>query len=212
MPQAGKSRRVVVTGATGDTGLATCVALQRAGHTVVAVGSDAGRLASVTASVRLVCDLTDPDATSGLAARVRAEAGPADALVHLVGGWRGGHDADDWNWLEPRVLTSLRLASLAFADDLAASPAGRLITIGSVAQSSPTWSGANYSVLKAAASAWVTAVASGWRKAGTAAAVELVVRSIGDGGTPVETIAAKVLDILEADATVNGTRVDLAGA
>ena len=200
----------VVTGATGDAGRATSAALLDAGHTVVAVGSDAGRLETVAASVRLVCDLTDPQATAQLAFRIRSEAGPAEALIHLVGGWRGGHENDDWEWLEPRVLTSLRLASIALADDLAAAPTGRLITIGSVAEMKPTWGGANYAVLKAAASAWVGAVASGWRKAGTAAAVELVVQSIGDDGTTPQTIAAKVLEILAADATtVNGSRIDL---
>ncbi|HEX4444996.1 MAG TPA: SDR family NAD(P)-dependent oxidoreductase [Galbitalea sp.] len=200
----------VVTGATGDAGRATSTALIDAGHTVVAVGSDAGRLETVAASLRLVCDLTDPRATTELASRVRAEAGGAEALIHLVGGWRGGHESDDWDWLEPRVLTSLRLATVAFADDLAAAPAGRLITIGSVAETKPTWGGANYSVLKAAAGAWVSAVASGWRRAGTAAAVELIVRSIGDDGTSPQTIAAKILEILAADATtVNGSHIDL---
>ena len=201
---------VVVTGAAGDAGRAVCAALLEAGHTVVAVGSNEGRLMEVAASVRLACDLTDPAATRGLAAHVRDQAGPADALVHLVGGWRAGNGDDDWSWLEPRILTTLRLTTLALMDDLTASSAGRLVTIGSTSEAKPTWGGANYATLKLAASAWVSAVASGWRKAGTGAAVELLVQSIGTEGTPVETIAARIVGVLDGPAAeLNGARVDL---
>jgi 3-oxoacyl-[acyl-carrier protein] reductase len=201
---------IVVTGATGDTGRAVCATLTAAGFTTCAVGSDLGRLDGVTASSRFVCDLTDAAATLDLAARVRAEVGPVDGLVHLVGGWRAGHETEDWDWLEPRLLTTLRLATLAFHDDLTASPVGRLVAIGSTSASTPTWSGANYAVLKTAADAWVASVASGWRKAGTAAAVTLVVSSIGRTGTPVDALAARVASLWaeRADA-LNGARIDL---
>jgi NAD(P)-dependent dehydrogenase (short-subunit alcohol dehydrogenase family) len=201
---------VVVTGATGDTGRAACGALLAAGHTVVAVGSDAGRLETVDASHRLVCDLTDLAATRDLANRVRTEVGAVDGLVHLVGGWRAGHGAEDWDWLEPRIVTTLRLATLAFHDDLTASAAGRLVTIGSTSAAKPTWGGANYATLKTAADAWVAGVASGWRKAGTAAAVTLVVSSLGGDGTPVAHIASRIATLWAEDAAdLNGARLDL---
>jgi 3-oxoacyl-[acyl-carrier protein] reductase len=201
---------VVVTGATGEAGRAISAMLTSAGATVVAVGSDAGRLDSVAASSRFVCDLTDGPATLQLAARVRTQVGPIDGLVHLVGGWRGGHEPDDWDWLEPRVLTTLRLTTLAFRDDLTAAPAGRLVTIGSTSAVKPTWSGANYATLKTAADAWVASIASGWRKAGTAAAVTLMVSSIGGTGTPVETLAARVATLWDEGAdTLNGAHLDL---
>lgn len=203
-------RTIVVTGATGELGTATCSALLEAGHTVIAVGSDVLRLADVPASWRFVGDLTSAVDTTELAAQVRLHSGPADALIHLVGGWRAGHDTDDWNWLEPRILTSLRLTTLALMDDLTASPAGRVVTIGSTAAAKPTWSGANYSTLKTAASAWVGSVASGWRKAGTGAAVEFLVRSIGGDGTPVDLIADRILGVIGGDpAELNGSRIDL---
>ena len=201
---------VVVTGATGDAGQAICATLTAAGVTVVAVGSDAARLEPVTASARYVCDLTDAAATQALATRVRDEIGRTDGLVHLVGGWRAGHETADWDWMEPRLLTTLRLTTLAFHDDLTAVPAGRLVTIGSTSAVKPTWSGANYATLKTAADAWVAAIASGWRKAGTAAAVTLLVSSIGDDGTPVETLATRVASLWDEDAALlNGARVDL---
>jgi NAD(P)-dependent dehydrogenase (short-subunit alcohol dehydrogenase family) len=201
---------VVVTGATGDAGRAICTTLMAAGVTVAAVGSDVGRLETVTASVRLVCDLTDAAATRDLAAHVRDETGPVDGLVHLVGGWRAGHETEDWDWLEPRLLTTLRLTTLAFHDDLTAAPAGRLVTIGSTSAAKPTWGGANYATLKTAADAWVSAIASGWRKAGTAAAVTLLVSSIGGDGTSAETLAARVATLWDEGVDIlNGAHLDL---
>jgi 3-oxoacyl-[acyl-carrier protein] reductase len=202
---------VVVTGATGDAGRAICTNLTAAGMTVAAVGSDLGRLETVTASVRLVCDLTDAAASRDLATRVRDEVGPVDGLVHLVGGWRAGHEAEDWDWLEPRLLTTLRLTTLAFHDDLTAAPAGRLVTIGSTSAAKPTWGGANYATLKTAADAWVASIASGWRKAGTAAAVTLLVSSIGGDGTSADTLAARVVTLWDEGADIlNGAHLDLA--
>jgi 3-oxoacyl-[acyl-carrier protein] reductase len=207
-----KAGTVVVTGATGDAGRAICATLTASGVSVVAVGSDLGRLEGVAASSRFVCDLTDAAATLELATRVRAKIGQVDGLVHLVGGWRAGHEADDWDWLEPRVLTTLRLTTLAFHDDLTAAPAGRLVTIGSTSAAKPTWSGANYATLKTAADAWMASIASGWRKAGTAAAVTLMVSSIGGDGTPVADLAARVATLWDESADIlNGAHLDLTG-
>ena len=203
-------RTIVVTGATGVAGRAVTSALSEAGHTVVAVGSNAERLASITANAHYVCDLTDVAAAAALGPRVREEVGPVDGLVHLVGGWRSGHDAEGWDWLEPRLVTSLRLATLAFHDDLSASSAGRLVVVGSMSAAKPTWSGANYAVLKTTGDAWVAAVASGWRKAGMTAAVTLLVKSIGADGTSPERIAEAILPLWDAPAAdFNGVKVDL---
>lgn len=204
-------RVIVVTGATGDAGHAVTEALAAAGNTVVAIGSNAERLTAVTANAHYVCDLTDAEAVTALAHRIGEEVGPVDGLVHLVGGWRAGHDNDDWDWLEPRLLTTLRLVTLAFHDDLTASSAGRLVVIGSASAEKPAWGGANYATLKTAADAWVAAVASGWRKAATAAAVTLVVRSLGGDGTPVAGLAAAIVPLWDgAAAELNGAHIDLA--
>jgi 3-oxoacyl-[acyl-carrier protein] reductase len=177
---------------------------------VVAVGSNAERLSAVTANAHFVCDVTDAAAVADLGTRVRDEVAPVDGVVHLVGGWRGGNDPEGWDWLEPRLLTSLRLVTLAFRDDLTASSAGRLVIVGSTSAAKPTWSGANYSVLKAAEEAWMSAVASGWRKAGTAAAVTLAVQSVGGDGTSVDRLAGAILPLWSTDAAeLNGSRLDL---
>ncbi|MCU1406517.1 MAG: alcohol dehydrogenase [Glaciihabitans sp.] len=206
-------RIVLVAGATGSAGTATVAALRASGATVVAVGSNAQRLGDVAADASYVCDLTDFAAVTELAARVRSEVGPVDGLIHVVGGWRGGQSDSDWQFLESRILTTLRSTSIAFRDDLTASPAGRLAIVSSPAAESPTWSNANYATAKAAAEAWVAALASGWAKAGTAAAVTYVVRSIGDGDgeTPAGVLAGCMVDLWGAPAhELNGSRVVVA--
>jgi NAD(P)-dependent dehydrogenase (short-subunit alcohol dehydrogenase family) len=141
---------------------------------------------------------------------VRAEVGPVDGLVHLVGGWRGGQADADFDWLERRILTTLRHTTLAFRDDLSASPAGRFAIVGSSSATKPSWSNANYATVKSAADAWVAALASGWRKGGTAAAVTLVVDSIGDGGTSPAALADAVASLWSRPpAELNGSHLDL---
>ena len=81
---------VVVTGATGAVGRATCARLRDRGDTVVAVGTDGERLETVAASGRLVADLTDPQAARRLAAEVVAAHRRVDVVLHLVGGWKPG--------------------------------------------------------------------------------------------------------------------------
>ena len=96
--------RVLIAGASSALGIASAAALESAGHDVIAVGSDAGRLDAVPARSREVCDLTDATQVQALATRV----GPLDGLLHLVGGWRGGgglagQSDDDWRWLNSNV-------------------------------------------------------------------------------------------------------------
>ncbi|BDZ49425.1 oxidoreductase [Frondihabitans sucicola] len=201
---------IVVTGATGDAGRAVCRTLLSAGHLVVAVGTNADRLASVDASSRHVVELTSTEETLALAAAVRAEFGPADGVVHLVGGWRGGQAEADFDWLESRILRTLRQVTLAFHDDLGSAEHGRLVAIGSSTAAEPTWSNANYATVKTAADAWVRAVASGWRKAGRAAAVTVVVKAIGGDGTSPDTLADAILPLWSQPAAeLNGARIDL---
>jgi NAD(P)-dependent dehydrogenase (short-subunit alcohol dehydrogenase family) len=203
-------RVVVVTGATGGAGRAVCVRLQRDGFLVAAVGRDAERLAEVAANSRHVHDVGDLAAARALADAVRADHGRIDGVVHLVGGWRGGAEPDDWDWLEPRLLDSLRNVTLAFRDDLTAADAGRFVIIGSASAASPTWTNANYATLKAAGEGWMSALASGWRKAGTAAAVTLVVTSLGGDGTPLDTVADVIADLWDQPAAqLNGSRIPL---
>jgi 3-oxoacyl-[acyl-carrier protein] reductase len=179
-------RVVVVAGASSASGRAVAGALTAAGARVVAVGSDADRLGEVDAARREVCDLRDFGAVLELAGRIRGEEGAIDGLVHLVGGWRGGNGLagqtdEDWDFLHERILTTLRNTTRAFADDLAASDAGRLAIVSSTAAQRPYPGGANYATAKLAAETWVRAVDRGFSKSGSAARSTIFVVSTLNG-------------------------------
>jgi NADP-dependent 3-hydroxy acid dehydrogenase YdfG len=130
----------------------------------------------------MVCDLTDQAAVAALAARIRAEHGPVDGVIHLVGGWRGGgglagQTEDDYRALEGS-LTALRHVSRAFYDDLSASEASRLAIVSSTAVTRPLAGGANYAAIKAASEAWARAVAQGFAKDARDAGRELAAASV----------------------------------
>ncbi|PRY68067.1 short subunit dehydrogenase [Glaciihabitans tibetensis] len=207
-------RIVVIAGASSAAGRAAASALSARGERVVAVGSNADRLRDVAAAAHYVCDLSRAEDVHALANQIRSEVGAPDGLVHLVGGWRAGQDEEGWLWLERQLVTTLRNTTLAFRDDLTASPAGRLAVVSATAVDSPTWSNANYATAKTAAEAWVAAIGSGWAKANTAAAVRFVVRSIGDGdgATSVTTLADAIAGLWDAPAyDLNRARVYLTG-
>lgn len=227
----------VVTGATGATGRATCAALVAAGHPVAAVDLNADGLAEISAAAAEQshdaaltthpCDLTDAAATRAAVDDIRAAHGRIDALVHLVGGWRGGKSFtestdDDWTLLRSLLIDTLRNTTLALHDDLTGSDAGRVVVITAASVEKPTAGNANYAAAKAAGEAWILALADSFRSsqsgleesptAQKAAAVTGVVNYIGTGRTATtpEQLASGIRELIEGDAaTLNGARVDL---
>ncbi len=209
-PDGAAGRTVVVAGAGGVGGRAVCAALSRAGAHVVALGSRAETLADVEAAETAVLDLADPAAVTAWAEELRSRRPSIDGVLHLVGGWRGGSALDDFDWLERRVLTTLRVLSRELRDDLAASTAGRFAIVSSASVARPTWGMANYVTLKAAAETWVQAMATTWRtKEVPAAAVTFVVGSLDEIGV-VENLAAASAGLwsLPTD-ELNGALIDL---
>ena len=231
-------RVVVVTGATGATGRATCAAVLTRGEQVVAVGRDAASLESLRveldgalgdgalgdgAAARLdtrVCDLLDGDAVQALARDVVADHGHVDALFHLVGGWRGGDrftdsTDDDWRWLSGNLVDTLRHTTLALHDHLLASGRGRVAIVSAAAAQAPTAGNAAYASAKAAAETWLGALADSFGSDGAtpgSAAVVGVVRWIGTGRTATSpaTIAEWLTGLLDGDpSALNGARVEL---
>lgn len=220
------SKLVLLAGATSASGIASATALVDAGARVLAVGSNQDRLDERLpfAHARYECDLRDFAAVKQLALQVHEEHGSIDALIHLVGGWRGGKSItgqsdEDWEFLHHSVLTTLRNTSRAFVDDLVSSPAGRLAIVSAEAVLNPTPSNANYGAIKAAAEHWVNAIARLFAKqAENAAAVSWVVKALSDkspeeapsGHTPVQFLAQAAVDLLEQDAgEFNGARIAL---
>ena len=206
-------RTVVVAGAGGIGGRAVCAALTGAGAYVVAVGSRAESLAEVQAAETAVVDLADPAAVAMWAAELRERRPSIDGLLHLVGGWRGGSAHDDFEWLERRVLTTLRVASRELRDDLGASSAGRVAIVSSAPVAAPKWGMANYVTLKAAAEMWMQALASGWRtKELPAAAVTFVVGALDKQGAVDDLAAACAALWSVGHEQLNGAIVELAAA
>jgi 3-oxoacyl-[acyl-carrier protein] reductase len=200
-------RIVLLAGATSAAGLAVSRTLAVTGARVIAVGSDAERVRTLTDqvpdAVGYVCDLAQFDDVARLGERVHAEQGRIDGLIHLVGGWRGGgglagQTDEDWEFLHSRVLATLRNTTRVFVDDLHASDAGRLAIVSTTTLDKPMPGGANYAAAKAAAETWVRAIANGFAKSAPAASATIfVVRSL-DGLEP--QLAAEVAALWDGDA------------
>ena len=226
-------RVVVVTGAAGSAGAATTRALRSAGATVIAVGHSPERLTALAASIpgisTEVADLSDPAAAAQLAARVRERHGRVDGLAHLVGGYRGGdgftsNSEEDWRFLSSSLIDTLRHVTLSFHDDLVRSPAGRVVIVSARAAASPTAGSANYASAKAAAEAWMLALADSFRAtAPDCAATILVIKALVDermraqaphrrfpGFTDVDDLAARIVGLWSMDVQAcNGARIAL---
>ena len=144
-------RNVLVTGGSGASGIAVARALRAAGHRVFTVGSDQARIDAAAQEAGdgvtpLVCDLARIDEVRQLRQRVTAAAGTVDAVIHLVGGWRGAKGIPDqtdvdWDFLETGAITTLRNVSRVFFEDIASSPRGRFAMVSSTALEQPTAAG-----------------------------------------------------------------------
>ncbi|MER7073102.1 SDR family NAD(P)-dependent oxidoreductase [Terrabacter sp. NPDC000476] len=228
----GASRVVVVTGATGATGRATCAALLGQGHRVVAVGRDESSLGALGDELvggdasraelldTRVCDLRDGDAVRALADDVVAACGRVDALFHLVGGWAGTDrftDSTDEQWreLSGNLVDTLRHTTIALHDALLASGRGRVAIVSAAAAGAPTAGNAAYASAKAAAETWLRALADSFAAAEAtpgSAAVTGVVKWIGSGRTATTpaALADWLVGLLDTDAAeLNGRRVEL---
>lgn len=203
---------LVVAGSSSASGIAMAQRFTSDGWTVVALGSDAGRLQSVTAADRIEVDLRDAAATAKVADDILARWGRIDGLVHLVGHWSPGHDEDTFAKLIETNVTTLRNSSLAFRDGLLAGGNGRLVMVSSTVVDTPTWRDANYATSKAAAETWMRSYSRSWAREATAAAVILRVKFLGEGrgGTPVSVLADSIAGLWGRPvAELNGRTIDL---
>ncbi|WP_309128383.1 SDR family NAD(P)-dependent oxidoreductase [Microbacterium sp.] len=198
-------RTVLLAGATSAAGLAIAQALIGAGARVIASGRSAERLEPLTdaGAQAVIADATSLSAMTALGERM----GAVDAVIPLVGGWRGGgglaaqSDAD-LDALLP-AFQAVRATSRAFDAAIRASDAGRFAIVSSTVVTRPLAGGANYASVKAASEAWARAVAQGYAKAARDAATPLRAASVilrAKGALEPATLARAVVGLWDAPA------------
>ncbi|WP_309105521.1 SDR family oxidoreductase [Arthrobacter sp.] len=235
--KSGRTLNVLVTGGSGASGVATAMALRRAGFRVLTVGSDKQRIVAAAAQAGegvtpLVCDLANLAEVQALHSDVTTAHGGIDGVIHLVGGWRGANGIttqtdEDWDFLERNAVTTLRNVSRVFYNDLSASDTGRFAMVSSTAVTSPTAATANYVAAKAAAEVWTMAMAQGFEtdkdenEGLRSAAVVFVVKAFVDdamrekaperkfpGFTDVRDLGAAAVDLFQTNAhELNGQKL-----
>ena len=141
-----------------------------------------------------------------------------DALVHLVGGWRGGNlvddtPAEDLELLEDLLIRTVQNTTRAFAPKLREA-GGRFVLVSSKQAQDPDAKNAAYAASKAYAEAWTLALAKDLGEHGGTANI-VVVNAIGDDKpsfTPASHLAAGIADLLSGEgARMNGQRLSLHG-
>jgi NAD(P)-dependent dehydrogenase (short-subunit alcohol dehydrogenase family) len=180
------NRVIAIAGVAGGLGPVVAETLAGAGATIAAadvsrekadeVGSDLG-LPAERWDGRGV-DLLDEEAARDWCAALLERFGRVDALLHLVGGWRGGEPLAseplaDWDLLHDLLIRTVQHTTRAFHDALLASEHGRFVLVSSKQAQAPTSTNAAYAAAKAAAEAWTLALADGFE--GTSATANIIV-------------------------------------
>jgi NAD(P)-dependent dehydrogenase (short-subunit alcohol dehydrogenase family) len=161
---------IVVAGAGGSLGPYVARRLAETGEALCCCDADASRLEGLPGEHHAV-DLLDEAAT-------REWAGSLDgvtAVVHLVGGWRGGQPLpeaplEDWALLHDLLIRTVQHTTRAFAPALKdAGDKGRFVLVSSPQADRPTSTNAAYGAAKAAAEAWTLAFADDLAESGATA-------------------------------------------
>jgi NAD(P)-dependent dehydrogenase (short-subunit alcohol dehydrogenase family) len=150
---------VAIAGAGGGLGPHVAKAMVDAGHDVCGCDRAELDLDIDTVAVDLLAGGADE-----WAAHVKERFGGCDALVHLVGGWKGGKGIEEFppedaDWLYDLLVRTVMNTSRAFMPMLKASGRGRFLLVSSPQADAPDATNAAYGATKAAAEAWTLAVA-----------------------------------------------------
>jgi NAD(P)-dependent dehydrogenase (short-subunit alcohol dehydrogenase family) len=177
---------VAIAGASGGLGPSVAKRLAAGGATIAGVDRSQEHLDALRAELDLpddrldarVVDLLEEQAARDWAAALRERFGGVDALLHLVGGWRGGQPLaeaplSDYEWLHDLLVRTVQHTTRAFHDALAASEHGRFVLVSSSQAQSPEGTNAAYAAAKAAAESWTLALADSFKD--TAATANIIV-------------------------------------
>jgi NAD(P)-dependent dehydrogenase (short-subunit alcohol dehydrogenase family) len=228
-------RVIAIAGAGGGLGPVVAARLAASGAILAATDRHQERLDSLAGDLGLsperwdgrVVDLLDEDAAREWCAALEQRFGQVDALLHLVGGWRGGaslHEAplEDWTLLHDLLVRTVQHTTRAFHDALLGSGRGRFVLVSARQAQAPSNDNAAYAAAKAAAEAWTLALADGY--SGTQATANIIVVNAiltpqmreADPGkefasfTPAEHIAEAIAFLCsDAGARINGQRLSL---
>lgn len=180
-------RVIVVAGAGGGLGPSVVRRLIEEGATIAATDISQDRLDQLGDDLVLSdqrydghsVDLLDEEATGKWASDLRERFGRVDALLHLVGGWRGGEPLkeaplSDYEWLHDLLVRTVQHTTRAFWEALAASEHGRFVLISSSQAQRPEGTNASYAAAKAAAESWTLALADSFKETSATANVIVV--------------------------------------
>jgi NAD(P)-dependent dehydrogenase (short-subunit alcohol dehydrogenase family) len=155
-------RRILLTGGTGALGHAVTRRLLQAGHRVATtwrVEDERDHLVSELGStgdqlVFVAADVTDPDAVDLAVDEAAAQLGGIDALVHLVGTWKGGeevheHSMETWTRMIDINLTSGFLCCRVALPWMRKSGWGRIVLVSARTARFDRAGQAAYSIAKA---------------------------------------------------------------
>jgi NAD(P)-dependent dehydrogenase (short-subunit alcohol dehydrogenase family) len=177
-----EGRVVAVAGAGGALGPVVVRALAQEGARVAACDRAEGPLDAVRdlAADARVADLATPEGAVAWRDAATGALGEVHALLHLVGGWRGGrrlHEAPlgDLDLLETLLFRTVVHTTRAFAADLeAAGERGRFALVSAAQAQRPSAGNAAYAAMKAAAESWTLAFAQELRDSGATANVVVI--------------------------------------
>ena len=216
---------VVLGAGMGGRGVARALAV---GHDVIVVDRSmelAGQVADSVHGEAAVVDLLDVDDVQRFVDEVLKSKGHIDAVIHLVGGWKGSPSVDRealaaWDAIAPGVFGTVRTTSVVFRDALIDS-GGVYLMVTSTAAARPTAGNVAYATAKSAAETWVTGLAHSFRDC-SARAVIVAVKALVDssmrtanpdnpyaGYTDTDELGRAIAGILGDDSTPNGARCDL---
>ncbi len=179
-------RVIAIAGVAGGLGPVVAERLAESGATIAGTDVSQEKVEEVGAGLGLpaerwdgrAVDLLDEEASRTWCAALLERFGRVDALLHLVGGWRGGEPLAtaplaDWELLHDLLVRTVQHTTRAFHDALLASEHGRFVLVSSKQAQAPTNSNAAYAAAKAAAEAWTLALADGFE--GTSATANVIV-------------------------------------
>lgn len=180
-------RVIAIAGAAGGLGPTVARRLADDGATIAATDVNQERLDELGTDLGLpedrydgrTVDLLSEDATREWVSALVDRFGQVDALLHLVGGWKGGDPIattplSDYEWLHDLLVRTVQHTTRAFWNALAASEHGRFVLVSSSQAQRPDGANASYAAAKAAAESWTLALADSFKDTSATANVIVV--------------------------------------